>query len=211
MRLFLFMLTFPFAAHAACDFPVPAYKINEFAPSSISKYDFDSAMNLVERVYAPIFASAGCPLKLIRSWSNGDVNAQAWQQNGICNVEMFGGFARFPGMTRNAMIAVACHEIGHHLGGRPFYTGDNLSVEGQADYYTTLTCMKQLGIPSANAVLVLASTMARLNGERAPKRSTPAQETVRPTLETHPRAQCRLDTYDAGTVQASRPRCWFYN
>jgi hypothetical protein len=210
MRLILFIFMFPFAAQAACDFPVPNFKISEFAPSSISKASFDQAMDVVERAYAPIFENLGCPLNLIRSWSNGEVNAQAWQEGGKCNVEMFGGFARYPGMTKNAVIAVACHEIGHHLGGTPFYTGENLSVEGQADYYATLTCMKRLGIPSANASMVLATAMARLGGEHDPSRSTRATERVTQTLQTHPRAQCRLDTYDAGAGRQSRPRCWFY-
>lgn len=208
--VFAIIFTAPSAVHAACDFPVPHFKISELAPSTISKASFDSAMDLVEKVYAPIFASRGCPLNLIRSWSNGEVNAQAWQDGGQCHVEMFGGFARYPGMTKNAMIAVACHEIGHHLGGAPLYAGENLSVEGQADYYATLTCMKRLGVPSANASLTLATALARLGHERDPSRSTRAPEEVSQTLQTHPRAQCRLDTYDAGAGRDSRPRCWFY-
>ena len=209
MRFILITLMFPFTVHAACDFPVPSFKISEYTPSGISKTDFDGAMDIVERVYAPIFRSARCPLNLIRSWSNGEVNAQAWQSGGYCHVEMFGGFARYPGMTRNAMIAIACHEIGHHIGGAPYYTGDNLSVEGQADYFTTLSCMKKLGIPSAAASLALSTALARLRGEATPSRSTRATEVVHRTYESHPRAQCRLDTYDAGQARTSRPRCWF--
>lgn len=210
MRHLLLFFVFPVAAHAACDFPVPDFKISEFAPSAISKSDFNAALDIVERTYAPIFESYGCPLKLIRSWSNGEVNAQAWKQDGFCHVEMFGGFARYPGITRNALIAIACHEVGHHLGGYPYYSGEDMSVEGQADYYATITCMKKLGVPSANAGMALATAMARLGGERTPSRSTRAQEKVSQTLQTHPRAQCRLDTYDAGAARTSRPRCWFY-
>ena len=32
---------------------------------------------------------------------------------------------------------------------------------------------------------------------------------VRETLDDYPSAQCRLDTYFAGIVNAKRPRCWF--
>lgn len=44
--------------------------------------------------------------------------------------------------------AVFCHELGHHLGGAPFKfpkvrRKDWVSVEGQADYFTTNICLKR--------------------------------------------------------------------
>ena len=56
---------------------------------------------------------------------------------------MFGGLARHPEMTREGFLLVACHEIGHHLGGYPRFAADTwASVEGEADYYSTSKCAR---------------------------------------------------------------------
>ncbi|MBN8536055.1 MAG: hypothetical protein J0M15_03290 [Deltaproteobacteria bacterium] len=59
-------------------------------------------------------------------------------------VEMYGGLARHPLMTAEGLLLVACHEIGHHLGGAPLYSGSNLSTEGQSDYFSTAKCAKTI-------------------------------------------------------------------
>jgi hypothetical protein len=58
------------------------------------------------------------------------------------HISMFGGMARKPHMTREAFALIACHEIGHHLGGAPHVKG-TVSNEGQADYFATLKCMRR--------------------------------------------------------------------
>jgi len=192
-----------------CDFPVPAFRIEEVEATGISKGAFDRVMDRIESAYAPIFAAQGCPLILHRSWSDGTVNAQAWKSGGACHVEMFGGFARYPGMTEGALTEIACHEVGHHLGGFPYYAGSSMSVEGQADYFATGSCMKKLGLSTLSASLTLSTALARLTGDRRPSRSTRDSSVVSRTYPNHPRAQCRLDTFDRGTTRAERPRCWF--
>jgi hypothetical protein len=196
-------------AHAGCDFPVPPYKIHETQFTGIDRASFMRIMDRVEAAYAPIFQAAGCPLVLHRSWSDGTVNAQAWQENGECHVEMFGGLARYPGMTSGAMAQVAAHEIGHHLGGYPFYPGESLSDEGQADFYSTATGMYQLAIASPIPSRVLADTLARLNGEAKTSLPGPVLPSVKRTFHEHPHAQCRRVTFEAGRVHGARPRCWF--
>jgi hypothetical protein len=212
-RFLLIILAISFqdvsARTTGCDFPVPSYKIGEFATSGVRRTTYDRAMDRIEAVYGPIFEAANCPLVLVRSWSDGTVNAQAWKENGQCYVEMFGGLARYPGMTETALELVACHEIGHHLGGRPYYSGSYMSVEGQSDYFATLDCMYQINTPSRAASLVLAKTLAKLNGEQIPSRATRATEQVRYTLEGHPRAQCRLDQFDNGRLNQGRAMCWY--
>lgn len=204
------LLTLSLSAFAdgICDFPVPAYQINELAFTGISKPVFDGLMDEVETAYAPVFRQNGCRFVLHRSWNNGTVNAQAWQTGipGInldCHVEMFGGFARYPGMTKGAMRKVALHEIGHHLGGYPFYPGESLSCEGQADYFAGAVHH------SPESDLNLASLLARLSGETKPWRPGPGLPQARVTDCSHPAAQCRLNTLDAGRLNQSRSRCWF--
>lgn len=123
----------------------------------ISKADFDAALDGVEKVYAPIFKQQyGANLVLERDWADGEFNAYATQERKDWIVHMYGGMARAKGMTVEGFTIVACHEIGHHIGGAPkvksFYPGsDWASNEGQSDYYATLRCLKAVWTPAENA------------------------------------------------------------
>ena len=58
---------------------------------------------------------------------------------------MFGGLARHESITQDGFALVACHEIGHHLGGAPKYPGLLWpSNEGQADYFASLKCLHRV-------------------------------------------------------------------
>ena len=61
-------------------------------------------------------------------------------------------------MTRDAFALVACHEIGHHLGGMPTMFLLPLASEGEADYFTTLKCSREFFGDEDNA--------AALRGQR---------------------------------------------
>lgn len=213
MRL-LFMLISIFAisieARAqGCSFPVPDYQIEVTSFTGLGRASYDRVNATIKRVYGPIFAQAGCPLEVHDEWSDGTVNAQAWQSGGKCHIAIFGGLARHALATENAVLQVGMHEIGHHLGGAPFYSGDNMSCEGQADYFSTADGMPRAGKGSVNSSMALASLLASLNGEPKPRRPSPALKNVSRTYCSHPRGQCRLNTYDAGRVGARRPGCWY--
>lgn len=216
MKLFLVTLLLPILAlgHSSktigmCDFPGGGKIMQAENLSGISRATFNSAIDEVEDLYSPIFEKMGCPLIVLRSWQNDEINAQAWQMAGFCFVEIFGGLARYPNMGKRTLQIVICHELGHHIGGRPFYTGTNLSVEGQSDYFATYQCMTKLGVDTSISSLNLSRILAELNGDIMPSRQTRAQERPPRTLQSHPRAQCRLDTYDAGRQAEPRPRCWY--
>jgi hypothetical protein len=53
---------------------------------------------------------------------------------------------------------------------------------------------------SSNAGLSLASLLATLRNSELPKFETPSKDVVQKTIDEHPEAQCRLDTYMAGAV-----------
>jgi len=60
---------------------------------------------------------------------------------------LFGAYAKIPGMTIEGLANTLCHELGHGLGGAPYkVTTDSysVSVEGQADYYSTKVCLKRI-------------------------------------------------------------------
>ncbi len=204
-------------ARAQCEFPVPDFKVYEFMNSGISHAQFDTIMDRVEARYAATFRRLGVRFVLHRSWADSTVNAQAWCDGsnsagcagGTCHIEMFGGLARYSGMTPNGMALIAGHEIGHCLGGYPFYPQSNMAVEGQADYYGTAIALPRLGLGPKNASRVVADTLASLSGE--PKTSLPGPylQPVSHTYAGHPAAQCRRVTYEAGRVHNLRPNCWY--
>ncbi len=176
--------------------------------NNIVKETFKKAMDDFEAYAKPVLEEKGWKLELRRLWTDGTVNAQTWHDGKTVVIEMFGGLARYTGMTGEGMRLVACHELGHTLAGSPLYTGSDMSVEGQSDYYATSICAKAIGI-SKRGDQALANVLASLGGEGVPSIKTPDSTVVDSTLESHPNAQCRLDTYTAGRVGNDRPRCWY--
>lgn len=232
------------AAKGVCSWPrVNEYYSADFEISAKRKYDFENAILKVQKAYEGEVAQRGAILQINNMWKDGTVNAQAYQEviNGrmYYMVDAFGGMFRYPGMTKDAFTVVLCHELGHHLGMSPLYSGwgEWAATEGQSDYFATLRCMKKLGIPSSAASLALAKSLARMSNHRLPSRLTRDKSRVSRIYESHPDAQCRLDTMDAGRVclasgvlsptdpkkgtchnydgsdnpigNGNRPRCWY--
>lgn len=256
------------AAKTACNFFPPNNLKFPIRPSGqINEMTFNRVLQVVQQVYAPLFQRAGHPpLQMLSRWQSDDVNAFAQ----ICNepnllgtpdypnecyrmrtannvvtplsiVVLFGGLARHPLMSAEGLVLVACHEIGHHLGGYPRY-GNNTdwaSTEGQSDYFATTKCARnvfaalggnaqwaaaapipldvrvqcQASFPqsaeqaaicmrSAVGGLALARVLQTAKGQdpRVVDFSHRDLSQVPTTFEGHPAAQCRLDTYYAGSV-----------
>lgn len=123
--------------------------------TGISEVQFNSVIDQVETMYAPIVSEYGGKLKVERRWTDGTVNAYAQQDGNIWKVSMFGGLARHKTITPDGFALVVCHEIGHHIGGAPRYAGgDWASNEGQADYFATLKCLRRVWQSEDNASIV---------------------------------------------------------
>jgi len=147
-----------------------------------------------------------------------------YSSNGIQNhfIFIFGGLAKMLDMTLDGLALIACHELGHGLGGAP-YKDSGSSQEGQADYYATKTCLpvlfKYLVSPiqdyEVRAMEALKSSIAfyKINGDIT-SISTPSTE-IATKLDSrdffYPSAQCRLDTSINGIFQKERPVCWYPN
>lgn len=211
----------------------------------IAESDFNAALDKVARVWGPRLQAKGYQLVFNRKWSDPTVNADTYTSGNQFIINAYGGLARSSGMTANGYVTVTCHELGHHLGGAPLYPGEvwnggGPSNEGESDYWATKECMKDLGFNDneiAAGALSTASVLAGLGGGALPNPNTPDQSVVSRTNDSHPRAQCRLDTYLAGlnctvrgthsntnpkinscysypnntAAKGSRPRCWFKN
>jgi hypothetical protein len=88
---------------------------------------------------------------------------------------------------------------------------------------------KQVCEMSMSGGLSLGSVLADLNDEATPRYETPSKVVVSKTMESHPPAQCRVDSYKAGflcqknwndsiipttkgqetAVNCERPKCWY--
>lgn len=106
---------------------------------------FKKAVERVGAVYQPVFKALNQKFRIVGNWASAEFNAFAVvEDNGDRRVEIHGGLARNKYMTRDALLLVMCHEIGHHLAGNPRYPNEVLSAEGQSDYYGTLVCMRKV-------------------------------------------------------------------
>ncbi|MBI3551376.1 MAG: hypothetical protein HY077_02555 [Elusimicrobia bacterium] len=238
--------------------------VGDVRAKGIDQATFLEVMDKAEAVYAPIIAAHGGHLVVNRLWDDPTVNASAQQSGSDWIINMYGGLARHPAVTRDGMMLVACHELGHHLGGFPLYGGMNwASNEGASDYFANLKCLRlTLGKdapsntdpvgkagcaaaypagPDRNqceagtmAGASVSALLAELGGSPQPKLDTPDPSTVDSTDDSHPAAQCRLDTYFQGSMCGKptsqdvsrtdptggctkaqgfkvgmRPRCWY--
>ena len=114
--------------------------------SGITKERFDRVLDRIESIYAPIIKAKGKTLRVDRDWEDGTVNAYASREGYTWVIKMFGGLARHHTVTEDGFALVACHEIGHHLGGAPKRTSiwgvsAWASNEGQSDYFASAKCM----------------------------------------------------------------------
>ncbi len=210
---------------------------NLFADSGLTQDQWTALFDKYEKIYTPIVTARGGKLQLNRLWDDGTVNANADEADGVWTVNMYGGLARYPGMTSDGMALVVCHETGHHLGGAPKMGGDPTewaSNEGGADTFAVLKCARHMFadddnativsqmsveplvqktcqtqfqatqdqnicIRTASAGIVLGHILASLAEDKVmPSVNTPDPSAVTETDDSHPAAQCRLDTYYAG-------------
>ncbi|MEH0861431.1 MULTISPECIES: hypothetical protein [Halobacteriovorax] len=115
--------------------------------NTITEGEFNSIIDKIEAIYAPIIEAKGKTLEIERKWEDGTVNAYAQQVGNTWKVSMFGGLARHETITGDGFATVVCHELGHHLGGAPkkssWWGSSWASNEGQADYFATSKCLRK--------------------------------------------------------------------
>lgn len=123
----------------------------------ITEEAFNRVLDRVEKVYGDEIRASGKNLVIQRKWGDGTVNAYASQdRSGNYHVHMLGGLARHIRITEEGFALVACHELGHHLGGAPkvtrfwFFT-TWATNEGGSDYYATLKCLRRFYAGEDNA------------------------------------------------------------
>lgn len=125
----------------------------------ISLQQYNKVIDHVEKIYAYDFQRMTPKLTIVRDWYSEVVNAYATLSYYSRIIDMKGGLARHPLMTEDAFALVVCHEVGHHIGGFPapmILSHGALSSEGQADYFSTLKCLRRYFLRDNNQKIVEA-------------------------------------------------------
>jgi len=131
--------------------------VNDKFKSDMTEKEFNAIIDKIEKVYKPVVKKEHRRrLKVKRLWSNNTVNASANRIFFTWIVNMYGGLARHPAVTNDGFAMVVCHELGHHLGGAPRYSGRWASNEGQADYFGATKCFKRVYEKDDNERIIAA-------------------------------------------------------
>lgn len=144
---------------------------------------------------------------------NPRVNAEIIKDDKNIVVSVWGGMLSHPLMSGDTFVLLLCHELGHLLGGPPLKSRNGWSsTEGQADYYSSLNCVKDFGWDEATfikAALALTKIYAEVTRVPGPDLNRCDETKVTRINYGYPVAQCRLDTLLAGWRNEKRPACWY--
>lgn len=149
------------------------------AIQGISQTDFDEVLDKIADVYTSEVARFGGTLRINRKWTDGTVNAMAYREGKTYHIDMFGGLARHSSITKDAFALVACHEIGHHIGGAPKYSQSGntwASTEGQSDYFATMKCLRKVFLRDDNQQIVSAMTVDPVAAQKCAEKHTEPNE-----------------------------------
>ncbi len=100
-----------------------------------------------EAIWNPILSPAEKTLDVEIWWDRDDVNAEYNQWKGELRVILHGGLLRNENLSEDVFLTVACHELGHMVGGAPRHEitlVEKSSNEGQADYWASLKCLRRV-------------------------------------------------------------------
>lgn len=175
-----------------------------------------------EKVFSVLRDFTPEPVEFVVETSSLAFDALAVYDNGNRKIHMMLGLLLARGMDEDALALIACHELGHHFGGKPSYETPPLSYEGQADFYANRSCFSHW---MANTTAVSAvdetakdycSNILRSTDANCARSMTTALKItkivaqrfqvsttelplfdgniVNETIKTHASPQCRLDT-----------------
>ncbi len=190
---------------------------------------YDEILDRFIEIMQPRVGARGGELKILRDWTDGAVNAWAWREGSEYWIEAPGGAARYYLINEEAFLATLCHELGHLIGGAPkslqiSYEGQSDYYSAAKCLRIVLreiapfkpiaptpdvvqSCLawtpdedRRICERSLIGALSLTSYYAQLEKVPAPQISTPSRDQASSTLQTHPKSQCRFDTYLAGAL-----------
>ncbi len=126
----------------------------------LSEAEFKEVVMGLYTLYYPIIKNQGGDFYIDGKWKDAGVNAYAEMRGPLRKITVLGGMGRHPVMTKDALALIICHEVGHFLGGAPKNPTDSwASVEGEADYFASLKCVRRLWLSDDNEKIVMAQTL----------------------------------------------------
>lgn len=127
---------------------LPENNLNRFdnpkRDASIDQATFNKVIDTATEKWIPFATGHGATLTSDKKWDDSTVNAYANQNGTTWTVYFYGGLARREEMTPDGFMLVVCHELGHHFGGYYFSAGPGMAAEGQADYFSSHVCMREV-------------------------------------------------------------------
>lgn len=117
------------------------------ASKKMGDYQYvENLFNKFQTLYRDQFESLGGRLTFIIDRDSDVVNAHVKREGSLWKIIVNAGLIDHRHTTNGVLQMILCHEIGHHIGGQPYKSGQNdwVSVEGQADYFATTSCLKKL-------------------------------------------------------------------
>lgn len=154
-----------FSSHELCEGFVPEndlkIPVGMITGGGITATEFNDVLDRIEKLYKDEITQHGGTLEINRAWEDETVNASAQQIGNSWILNMYGGLARHATINVEGFALVACHEMGHHLGGAPkirgWYGNQWATNEGGADYYATLKCLRRFFAEDDNAAIIANS------------------------------------------------------
>lgn len=211
MNVFILILFFHLSGlQAACLPEVPMNKLN------LSETSLKASEEVVQRFESIMIRELPQNIEMVVNLEplNPRVNAEIIKNNQVLSISIWGGMLSHPLITQNSLSLLLCHEIGHFLGGPPLKSRNGWSsTEGQADYYSTFSCIKSFGLSQhefLEAALNLTRVYAEVSREPNPSPDRCDDNIVNRTNFGYPTVQCRLDTLIAGWNGVKRPACWYF-
>lgn len=136
-----FLFSFPVLA---CDGGMFKNPPTLLVANDLTRQEYEKTLTHFERFFSAwVEEKLSSELIVFKAWTANTVNAFAERSPGKVMINLYGGLARHPEVTRDGMVAVLCHELGHHLGGYPKKSGNTWSsAEGQSDYFATAKCLR---------------------------------------------------------------------
>jgi hypothetical protein len=128
----------------------------------LTEAQYNSIMDRIQSMFQDVVKQRGGNLVINRLWTDDTVNSSAEQQGSSWIINMYGGIARHPDVTIEGEALIACHEMGHHLGGAPKEAAMGApwaTDEGGADYFATLKCLKTFFAADDNASVLSHATV----------------------------------------------------
>lgn len=121
--------------------------VTDKTSSTVTAQSFVGIPHIIVSLHGEEIRQAGLKIEVKLDWVKPFFTAWAHQEApGRFSLNFWGGLARIPGMNDEGHALVACHELGHVLGGTPRIKIKEFlwsSAEGQSDYFATGICLKK--------------------------------------------------------------------